>query len=204
MTRSKRLFDVSISVLLGLILWPVLLVLIGALLILEGRPVFYFSKRMRSPTQEFVLIKFRTMRVGASDGGVTGGNKTAAISGLHLFLRRCRADELPQLWNVLRGDISLVGPRPPLRIYVKAFPDIYGQVLQSKPGITGLASLRFHAYEERLLATCITATEVDTVYRRRCIERKARLDLIYQANRSLCYDLMLLGETTMKPFKRGH
>lgn len=203
MTWSKRLFDVSVTILLGMILWPVLLVLIGALLLVEGRPVFYISKRMCGPTQEFALIKFRTMRVGTGDGGVTGGNKKAGMSSFHRVLRRCRADELPQLWNVLRGDISLVGPRPPLRIYVEAFPKIYGQILQSKPGITGLASLRFHAYEERLLAVCTSAVEVDAVYRRRCIERKAKLDLIYQANRSICYDLMLLSETAMKPFRRG-
>ncbi len=201
MTLSKRLLDVVISLSLGLLLLPFLLVLIGVLLLREGRPVFYISERMRSPTEGFGLIKLRTMHVGAGDGGVTGGNKQATMSGLHRALRRSRADELPQLWNVLKGDISLVGPRPPLRRYVEAYPDLYAQVLQSRPGITGLASLHFHAHEERLLAACKDAAETDRVYRRRCIPRKAQLDLIYQARRNLCLDLKLIAQTAAKPFR---
>lgn len=203
MTPAKRIMDIIVALVLGLVLLPFLLVVIAVLLIREGRPIFYVSERMRSPTQGFGLIKLRTMRVGAGDGGVTGGNKQAAMSGLHRALRKTRADELPQLWNVLRGDISLVGPRPPLRVYVDAFPDLYGRVLQSRPGITGLASMVFHAHEERLLARCRDAAETDHVYRTRCIPRKAQLDLIYQTRRSLCFDLVLIGRTAAKPFKRG-
>ena len=95
-----------------------------------------------------------------------------------------------------------MGPRPPLRTYVEAYPDLYGAVLRSRPGITGLASLVFHAHEERLLAQCRDAAETDAVYRRRCIPRKARLDLIYQARRTLCYDLVLIAQTAAKPFRR--
>ena len=203
MTPAKRAMDIAIALCLGLLLAPALALLIVWLLIREGRPVFYISERMKTPDQGFGLIKLRTMRVGAGDGGVTGGDKQATLSRLHRILRRSRADELPQLWNVLRGDISLVGPRPPLRRYVDAYPDLYARVLQSRPGITGLASLVFHAHEERLLAACTTAAQTDAVYRRRCIPRKARLDLIYQARRSLCYDLMLIGRTAAKPFRRG-
>ena len=202
MTPAKRLMDVVISLLLGLLLAPFLMLLILMLLICEGRPVFYVSERMKTPDQGFGLIKLRTMHVGAGDGGVTGGNKQAAMSRLHRLLRKSRADELPQLWNVLRGDISLVGPRPPLRRYVKACPDLYARVLRSRPGITGLASLVFHAHEERLLAVCNSAAETDAVYRCRCIPRKVRLDLIYQRRRSVCYDLVLIGRTAIKPFRR--
>jgi lipopolysaccharide/colanic/teichoic acid biosynthesis glycosyltransferase len=202
MTASKRAIDIVIALTLVLVLLPFLLGLMAWLLIREGRPVFYISERMRTPDQGFGLIKLRTMYVGAGDGGVTGGNKQATMSPLHLALRRTRADELPQLWNVLRGDISLVGPRPPLRRYVEAFPDLYAQVLQSRPGITGLASLVFHSHEEKLLAASITPSETDAIYRRRCIPRKARLDLIYQRKRSFCYDLLLIGRTAVKPFRR--
>lgn len=203
MTLSKRIFDLVIAIGLLLMLGPFLVLLALAMLLLEGRPIFYVSERMRSPTQAFALIKLRTMPVRSGDGGVTGGNKIARLSKFHQVLRRSRADEIPQLWNVIRGDISLVGPRPPLRTYVEAFPEIYGAVLRSRPGITGLASLRFHAHEERLLAACTSAVETDAVYRRRCVPRKARLDLIYQARRSLCYDLVLLAHTAIKPFRRG-
>ena len=91
--------------------------------------------------------------------------------------------------------MSFVGPRPPLRIYVARFPVLYGRVLQNRPGVTGLASLHFHRQEERLLARCRTAQETDEVYTRRCIPRKARLDLIYQHRRTLCLDIAIIGQT---------
>ena len=202
MTWGKRLFDLGAALCFAALFWPVLLILIVLLWITEGRPIFYIAERMQSPTRGFGLVKLRTMRPAPeAAGGVTGGDKSARMSRLHRFLRRSRADELPQLWNVFRGDMSLVGPRPPLRAYVEAYPDLYAVVLRSRPGVTGLASLRFHAQEERLLAACTTAEQTDDVYRRRCIPRKAQLDLIYQRKRSLCWDLILIGETATRPFR---
>jgi lipopolysaccharide/colanic/teichoic acid biosynthesis glycosyltransferase len=204
MTLGKRLLDLILAVLLGLVLSPVLIMLLAVLLVTEGRPLFYISERMRSPTRAFGLIKLRTMPVGADRvGGVTGGDKQARMSGMHRLLRRTRADEIPQLWNVLRGDMSLIGPRPPLRRYVVDYPALYGAVLQSRPGITGLASLVYHGHEERLLAACTTPQETDALYRRRCVPAKARLDLIYARHRSLCWDLALIARTAAKPFRRG-
>ena len=203
MTPSKRALDLIVAGLLALLLAPVLLALVALLLLREGRPVFYVAERMKTPTEGFGLIKLRTMSEAPRNAGVTGGDKAGRVSRLQRLLRRTRADEIPQLWNVLKGDISLVGPRPPLRLYVEAFPELYARVLQSRPGITGLASLVFHAHEERLLAGCETAEETDAVYRRRCVPRKARLDLIYARNRTLCSDLVLIGRTALKPFTRS-
>lgn len=202
MTWQKRFLDLVVSALLVLILFPFFGMLIVVLLVTQGRPIFYISERMRSPSEPFSLIKLRTMPVMAGDGGVTGGNKMTQISRMQRFLRRSRADEVPQLWNVLRGDISLVGPRPPLRGYVEAFPEIYGRVLQNRPGITGLASLRFHAHEERLMKACTTAAQTDAIYRARCIPRKADLDGIYAEHASVCFDLLLIAQTAAKPFRR--
>ena len=203
MTLPKRLLDLTLTLLLAVLLAPVLVVLLAALAVTEGRPFFYVSERMRAPGRPFGLIKLRTMPVGADRvGGVTGGDKQRSLSRMHRLLRRTRADEIPQLWNVLRGDMSLVGPRPPLRRYVEDYPEIYAAVLQSRPGITGLASLVYHGHEERLLAACTTPQETDAVYRRRCIPAKARLDLIYAQHRSLCWDLALIGQTAAKPFRR--
>ena len=203
MTPAKRLLDLAVALLLLMVLWPVILLVALLLVWREGRPVLYVSERMRAPAEGFRLLKFRTMRAGADRaGGVTGGDKAQAMSGLHRLLRHTRADELPQLWNVLRGDRSLVGPRPPLRRYVEAFPEIYGQVLRSRPGITGLATLRFHAREERILAACATPESTEAAYRRRCVPRKARMDLMYQRRRTLCLDLRLIGETALRPFRR--
>lgn len=202
MTPGKRFFDISLALTLIVFALPVLLVLIGFLIVTKGRPIFYISERMHSPTQSFALIKLRTMDPDTADGGVTGGNKSNALPPIYRILRKSRLDELPQLYNVLVGDMSFVGPRPPLKTYVTAFPKLYEAVLQNRPGVTGLASLRFHHYEERLLAACSNAAETDAVYRNRCVPRKATLDLIYQRHRSICFDLMLIWETARRPFQR--
>ena len=198
MTVSKRLFDLFIAALLAIILLPLIVGLALLILIRDGRPIFYVAERMKAPDQPFNLWKFRTMRTVAQDGGVSGGDKTGRITPTGRFLRRTRLDELPQLLNILRGDISFVGPRPPLRRYVMQFPDLYGQVLQSRPGVTGLATLVYHRTEERLLAPCTTPEETEAVYVRRCVPAKARLDLIYAANRNLCFDALLMAATVFR------
>ena len=201
MTPARRAMDLLLAGGLLLLLAPVIGLIAALILLREGRPVFYVAERMKTPEQGFGLIKFRTMPNGSGDGGVTGGNKGRRLSRFQKLLRKTRADELPQLWNVIRGDISLVGPRPPLRKYVEAFPALYAQVLRDRPGITGLASLVFHSHEERILAACESAAATDAAYRRRCVPRKARLDLIYQRRRTLCSDLRLIALTAAKPFR---
>jgi len=183
------------------ILGPIILITALIVLALDGRPVFYISERMKSPTEGFKLIKFRTMKPAVGDSGVSGGDKAARITRTGPVLRRSRLDELPQLWNVIRGDISFIGPRPPLRQYVERFPSIYAQVLKSRPGVSGLASIYFHAHEEHLLSRSRSSEETDLVYCRACIPRKARLDLIYQANRNLCMDVSLMVKTVFKPLR---
>jgi lipopolysaccharide/colanic/teichoic acid biosynthesis glycosyltransferase len=202
MTLSKRLFDISFALLLSLVLAPGILVLIVYLLLKQGRPLFYVSERMKTPTHAFQLWKFRTMTVVAQDAGVSGGDKAARVTEMGLWLRARHFDELPQLWNILKGDLSFVGPRPPLRAYVERAPALYAQVLKARPGVTGLATQAFRAHEERLLARCTTPAETDATYARRCIPRKARLDLIYLRHRSVCYDLALIRETVAAVFRR--
>lgn len=195
MTPAKRLLDILTALALMAILALPFCALVLFLWLREGRPIFYVSERMRAPDRPFSLWKLRSMAPVATASGVSGGDKANRITPTGRFLRRTRLDEIPQLWNVLKGDMSFVGPRPPLREYVQRFPRLYGQVLRSRPGITGLASLTFHAHEERLLATCHTAEETDAVYVRRCIPRKARLDLIYQRRRNICLDILLMWRT---------
>lgn len=198
MTLTKRLMDILLALLLGLLLSPLIVAVALLILIRDGRPVFYVAERMKAPGQPFALWKFRTMRSAAQDSGVSGGDKAGRITSMGRFLRRTRLDEVPQLWNILRGDISFVGPRPPLRRYVEAFPALYAEVLQSRPGVTGLATLVFHRTEERLLARCTTPEETEAVYIRRCVPAKARLDLIYAQNRNLCFDLKLMVATVFR------
>ncbi|MFU8899771.1 MAG: sugar transferase, partial [Roseinatronobacter sp.] len=149
MTPSKRVFDLCFAVVLLPLVLPVLGGLVAVLWLRQGRPVFFGGERMRSSHEGFTLWKLRSMSVVAVDTGVSGGDKAARVTPLGRVLRRSRLDELPQLLNIFRGDISFVGPRPPLRIYVERFPDLYAQVLRTRPGITGLASLVFAAHEER-------------------------------------------------------
>lgn len=203
MTWSKRMFDLFFAALLIVILGPVLLLLLLWLLLREGRPVFYVAERMKAPGQSFNLWKLRTMTVVDSDAGVSGGDKASRITATGAWLRARRLDEFPQLWNILRGDLSFVGPRPPLREYVERYPALYAQVLRSRPGVTGLASIVYHRHEAALLARCTTPAQTDRVYTRVCVPAKARLDLIYQRRRNLCYDFVLTFETIGNLFRRS-
>ena len=195
MTISKRIYDLLVVALFTAILFIPSLIVALAVLILDGRPIFYLSERMKTPTKAFYLVKFRTMTVVDNDSGVSGGDKVSRITRCGRFLRHSRLDEFPQLWNVLKGDISFVGPRPPLREYVERFPDLYAQVLKSRPGITGLASVIYHGHEEWLLARSNSPAETDAIYARACVPRKAELDLIYQKRRNLCLDFVLMWKT---------
>lgn len=198
MTPTKRLFDIGGALLLGLVLLPVVALTGLLILLVDGRPVFFLSERMQTPRRAFKLVKFRTMTSAATDSGVTGGDKSGRVTRTGQFLRSTRLDELPQLWNILRGDISFVGPRPPLRQYVERYPEIYCAVLRSRPGLTGLASIVYHRHEEWMLGRCKTMEETDVVYSRACIPRKARLDMIYRDNRTFCLDLVLMLKTVFR------
>jgi lipopolysaccharide/colanic/teichoic acid biosynthesis glycosyltransferase len=169
------------------------------LLAMQGRPIFFVSERMRSPDHGFALLKFRTM-TGAGIG-VSGGHVDQRVTLPGRVLRRTRLDELPQLWNILRGEMSFVGPRPPLRRIVDQAPQVYAQVLRSRPGLTGLASLRFHRREARILAACGSPDEAEDLYLRRCVGPKARLDLIYQKRASLALDCAILFWTILDQFR---
>lgn len=203
MTAGKRLFDVGFALFLGLLFAPLLLGVLLVMWLTEGRPLFYPSERMKTPTQAFTLWKLRSMRPVAGEAAVAGGDMDSRITPMGRFLRASHIDELPQLWNILKGDMSFVGPRPELRRYVEAYPQYYGPVLQSRPGITGLATLVFHGHEEAILAPCRTPEETHAAYVRRCIPRKARLDRLYAANASLCFDVWLGIRSLLKLGRTG-
>ncbi|MBY6155029.1 sugar transferase [Vannielia litorea] len=200
MTPSKRIFDVALAVLLLVPGLPVMAVLWCVIALRDGRPALYTSERMKAPGVPFDLYKFRTMRKGSGEAevGVSGGDKADRITPLGRTLRRLRLDELPQLFNVLKGDMSFVGPRPPMRQYVEQFPAIYGEVLKSRPGITGLATIMHHSHEERLLKHSRSAEETEEIYVRLCVPRKAAIDRLYTARRSLSLDLYILYLTAGK------
>ena len=198
MTPTKRFFDILFAMIAIAVFSPIMIVTAVAILLLDGRPVFYISDRAKAPRKTFRLVKFRTMRPAVNDTTASGGHKAHRITRTGAFLRRTRIDEIPQLWNILKGDMSFVGPRPPLPVYVERFPEIYGKVLQSRPGVTGVASIYFHAHEDFLLRHCTTPEENERVYQTRCIPRKAQLDLLYARNRTLCWDFRLILATVFR------
>ncbi len=201
MPIAKRYIDLIFALGLSLLLAPIILIIALLILIVDGRPIFYVSERMKTPVEGFKLLKFRTMKTASYDTGVSGGDKSSRITQMGRFLRKSRLDETPQLINVFIGDISFVGPRPPLRQYVERFPDIYSEVLKSRPGITGLASIYFHSHEELLLSRSNSISETDRIYSQACIPRKARIDLIYQENQNICFDIQIMLKTVVRSMR---
>lgn len=193
----KRPFDLFTATIVTIVAVPLVVVIVLLVLLLEGRPIFYGGERMKSPTESFRQWKFRTMKADPNDTGVSGGDKANRITRLGAVLRKTRLDELPQIWNLWVGDMSCVGPRPPLRQYVERFPDVYAKVLKNRPGVSGFASVRFSRHEMAMLARTRSAEETDAVYARSCVPRKARLDLIYQRQQSFCFDLLIIKWTLM-------
>ena len=170
---------------LALLLAPLVLVVLAIIFVCylptRGNSFLYRSERMKSPTESFTLFKIRTMHppLPSDDESVLGGDQSDRVTPLGGILRKTRLDELPQIFNVLRGDIGFVGPRPPLRRYVDAYPGEYARVLKRRPGVTGLATVFVCRREERLLSTSQTPAQTDLIYRRSCIPWKTRLDLFF-------------------------
>ena len=147
-----RVFDILFSF-LGLIILIPFLIIIALLVVCTSRGgIFYTQKRVGKNNIDFTLWKFRTMHKNADKTGLlTVGEKDERITKVGYYLRKYKLDELPQLWNVLRGDMSLVGPRPEVRKYVELYTDLQKRVLSVRPGITDYASVEF-LDENQLLA----------------------------------------------------
>ncbi|MCX7889011.1 MAG: sugar transferase [Rhodobacteraceae bacterium] len=180
-----------------------------AVLLADGRPVLHRSDRVTTGGRIFTLLKFRTMRPDPAEGGgegVTGGHKASRVTPLGRFLRRSHLDELPQILNILRGDMGFVGPRPPLPSVVARHPQVYARVLAERPGLTGLASLVFRTREAALLSDVSSQASAEEVYARRCLPAKARLDGLRRARPGLALDLLILAGTvsgrSSLPFRR--
>ncbi|WP_347265639.1 sugar transferase [Paracoccus sp. (in: a-proteobacteria)] len=210
MPIAKRLFDFTFALLLLIPLSVVMAIMALVLLCVQGRPIFYAAPRMCAPGRSFMHLKFRTMLQQDGDFGVTGAHKNWRITPLGHFMRRSRIDELPQLFNILKGDMSFVGPRPTIREYVERYPEVYGQVLKNRPGVTGLATLIYHRHEDRILRGCTSAETTEAAYARRCLPTKLKIDLIYQRNRTMALDLWIIWRTVLivmhkdeRPRRRG-
>jgi len=187
----KRAFDFLGAVLGLLVLGPLFLGIALAVKHHDGGPVFYRTHRVGRYGQLFRLIKFRTMMVDADKvgPGITASGD-ARITPVGRFLRRTKLDELPQLLNVLRGEMSLVGPRPEDPRYVALYTPEQRAVLAVRPGITSAASLAYR-HEEQLL----TGPDWERVYREDVLPDKLSIDLAYLSHRTFWSDLGLILRT---------
>lgn len=189
--RVRRWLDVAAS-LVGLAVLSPLFIGIGLWIKIDSPgPVFYRATRVGKDGQLFRLYKFRSMVAGADKQGpgitATGD---ARVTRAGRFLRRSKLDELPQLINVLKGEMSLVGPRPEDSRYVALYTPQQRRVLAVRPGITSAASLVYR-HEEQLLA----GEDWETVYREQVLPAKLAIDLAYLERRTLARDLKLILQT---------
>lgn len=174
-----RLFDILLS-LLGLLVLSPVFIIVYVLIIAESRGGgFYCQERVGKDGAMFRLIKFRSMRTGADRQGlITVGGHDSRITRMGYFIRKYKIDELPQLLNVLKGDMSLVGPRPEVKKYVDMYTAEQRRVLGVKPGITDYASIEY-ADENVILGM---ADDPDKVYVEQIMPDKIRLNMRYIEN----------------------
>ena len=190
----KRGLDVVVS-LVGLALFLPLMLVLALWVMCDSRgPILYRQVRVGRNGHDFRLLKFRSMRVDADRLGlITVGGRDPRVTRAGYYLRKYKLDELPQLLNVLRGDMSLVGPRPEVRKYVDLYTPEQLRVLTVRPGITDLASLRYR-HENDLLAQ---AEDPDAYYIETVMPAKLTLNLEYIDHQSFWGDLRLIGQTVV-------
>ncbi len=191
---AKRWFDV-IGALIGLLLLAPLLLLIAIIIKIDSKgPVFFIQGRVGRHNKDFQIYKFRTMKLQSeSQGLLTLGNHDSRITKVGYFLRRYKIDEFPQLFNILKGDMSFVGPRPELRYYVNFYTEDDLKIFSVRPGITGLASLKYRNEVELLKA----AENPEDFFIKTIIPDKLKYNKEYIQNRNFCFDLKLIFRTIL-------
>ena len=190
----KRIFEIIISLFSLILFSPFLILVMLSITIFDSRPVFFRQIRVGIGGSDFFLNKFRTMTLEQeSYSGTFDAGDESRITRIGLFLRKTKLDELPQFWNVLIGDMSIVGPRPEVRKWVDAYPERWAKVLSVKPGITDPASI-YYRNEEELLAK---ADDPEAYYRDHILPHKLDLYEEYVRTKSFCGDIHLILKTIM-------
>lgn len=187
-----RLCDIVFSA-IGLLLLSPLFLLVYILIRCESKGGgFYCQQRVGRDGRMFGLYKFRSMRTGSDKKGlITVGGHDSRITRMGYFIRKYKIDELPQLWNVLKGDMSLVGPRPEVKKYVDLYTEEQRRVLSVRPGITDYASIEY-VDENEILGN---ADDPDRVYVEEIMPAKIKLNMRYIENRSLNEYFKIIGLT---------
>ena len=193
----KRVFDI-VAAFVGLLFFFPLFLLVALLIKLDSKgPVFFKQERMGKNFRPFWIYKFRSMVQDAPEkGALISVANDSRITRVGNVLRKGKIDELPQLINVVKGEMSLVGPRPEVRRYVELFRKDYGEILKVRPGITDLASLKYRD-EAAVLGR---AKDPEAAYRTRVLPDKILLAKAYIRNASFGFDLKLILKTLLKLF----
>lgn len=195
----KWLFDTLFSLLILIVLLPLFILIALWILIEDGWPVFYLQERVGKNGSSFYLIKFRTMYKDADKKGLlTISSKDPRITSSGYYLRKYKLDELPQFINVLKGDMSIVGPRPEVWKYVRLYSEEQKKVLSVKPGITDEASLKY-INENDILAQ---SADPERTYVEQIMPEKLSINLEYLKKQSFLYDLKIIFQTFLKIFFR--
>ncbi len=194
----KRAFDAFCSA-IALVLLAPLLLLIGIVVAAESRGgAFYHQERIGRHGAPFRLHKFRSMQVHREGAQVTLGTSDPRITSVGRVLRKYKLDELPQLWNVVKGDMSLVGPRPEVAKYVALYTDEMREVLTIRPGLTDPASIAGFDEGERLEA----ADDPEQHYREVILPEKVAQQLAYVRSATFGSDIRIIARTLLRIFKR--
>lgn len=193
----KRLFDIVVSIAVLVLLLPLLLFIAFAVRVTSARPVFFTGARIGRGAKPFRMLKFRSMMKDAEKlGSSVTARDDPRITRIGRFLRRTKLDELPALVNVLKGDMSLVGPRPETPPWIHFYTPEECRVLSVRPGITSLASIQYR-HEEKLLA----GKKIEEAYPP-VMRDKLRIELDYLRRQSFLSDLRVIAMTFLAVFQK--
>ena len=171
---------------------------VGLLILLTlGWPVFYSAKRTGTGYSQFTMHKFRTMKVAEGPTSHHSGDDDPRMSSVGRMVRKFKLDELPQLWNIAKGEMSFVGPRPESPDYTQLYTEEQQQILELRPGITDFASIEFSD-----LGSILTGDDPDKIYFEKVWDRKMELRMKYVRERSFLIDLKLIILTLLVIFNR--
>ena len=190
----KRLFDFSAALVGLVILFPLLIIVALSIKLDSKGPVLFCQKRIGKNSMLFTLVKFRSMTVVQDSKSTVSVRGDMRITPVGAFLRRFKLDELPELWNVLKGEMSLVGPRPDVPGFADKLTGSDRDVLKLRPGVTGPASLKY-ANEEKLLAQ---QSDPEKYNREVIFPEKVRINLDYQKHQNLWLDLKIIFATIFR------
>ncbi len=191
----KRTFDILLSIFAIFLLFPVLLTVSFLIVIDSGFPIFFLQKRIGRGAKEFNIIKFRTMKTNNENITITVSNDSR-ITRIGKYLRKTKIDELPEILNVLFGQMSFVGPRPDVKGYADKLKGVNRKILALRPGITGPASLKYYNEEYILSQKSNPKKYNDDVI----FPDKVKINMDYFHNRSFFLDLKIIFATIFRIF----